>query len=49
MREINLTLTLLMLGILADNPDHALTTNDLAVITDPFDRCSDFHWLIAYL
>jgi hypothetical protein len=37
------TLALLMTGIGADHVDHAAATDDLAVLTDPFDAGTDFH------
>src|SRR5690349_9250524 len=41
----SLSLTLLVLGILADHPHHALAANDLALVANLFDRCPYFHFL----
>ncbi len=38
------TLALLMLRILADDPNAAFSLNDLAFLTDRFYRRSNFHW-----
>src|SRR6266850_2753904 len=39
----SLALTLLVLRILADHPHHTLAVDDLALIANFFDRCSNFH------
>jgi len=37
------TLTLLVAAILADDPHHALATDDFAIPTNAFYRCTYFH------
>lgn len=38
-----LTLSLFMFWVLADDIDHAATTNDFALVTHLFDTCLYFH------
>ena len=38
-----LALALLVLRILAENPDHPLAADDLALVTHAFDRRSHLH------
>jgi hypothetical protein len=45
-----LALHLLVLGVLAaDDPDHAVAPDDLAVLAHLLDRSSDFHSLFTFL
>jgi hypothetical protein len=45
-----LALTLLVLGVLADDPHDTLAADDLALVADLSNACSDFHcfpWNVA--
>jgi len=44
-RHYYLSLTLLVLGVLADHPHHTLAVDDLALIADFLYRCSYLHSL----
>ncbi len=44
-----LALTLLVLRVLADDANHALTLDNLALIADFFDRCSYLHIIPSLL
>ena len=48
-RGANLALALLVARILANDPNHAVTTNDLAVAADFLYRSQYFHGLLLYL
>jgi hypothetical protein len=43
------TLSLLMLRILADNPDNALALDNLALLAHRLDGCSNFHVARSFL
>ena len=45
----SLTLSLLMLGVFTDHPDHPFSFNDLTLVTDFFDRGPDFHSLYPFV
>src|SRR5690349_4170411 len=49
MRAIELPLPLLVLRVRADHAHHAAAPHNLALVANPFDRCSDFHWLRSCL
>jgi hypothetical protein len=38
-----LTLTLLVLGVLADHPHYSLAMDDLALVANLLNRCPDLH------
>ena len=44
--DFKLTLSLFVLRVLADDPDAALSLDDLALLTDRFYWWSNLHWLI---
>jgi hypothetical protein len=46
-KTINSALSLLVLGILADDHDAALAADDLAFFADGFDGRSYFHWIAS--
>jgi hypothetical protein len=41
----NLTLSLFMLGVFTDHPDHPFSFDDLTLVADFFDRGPDFQGL----
>src|ERR1039457_2047369 len=44
-RAITLSLPLFMFRVGADDPDHALAVDDLALIANLFNRCAHFHFV----
>jgi hypothetical protein len=47
-KQLFLTLSLFVLGILADDSDDALALNDFALVADRLDRCSNFHLNLSF-
>ena len=47
--DVRSALTLLMLGVLANNHDFALALDDLALLAHGFHGRSDFHYFTSYL